>query len=515
MNRTDYILTITKGILQAPEENIEELLNYFGAIFELKEMQKANAVSLAAGLENGSEVSFFDWIKFLRSEKIKKCVVRSVAQESDKLPEHILAAFAGTQEYLIEVVTEKTSHCYVIKSFYSPSYAITTEFFGELVDAQTNSETHWELVAQLITESNELNGRKAVAKSEVRTYLNSREGKGEFNFLASKLSEEMQIECTVAGTPFVLTERFKNLFYQSDFSFFEDDDNREIAFLYALKECSAEQLIQLVYAQPVTSAVWPACEADMKEWPLPDVPILKASELEAFIQKQTTEQLSLTGLVNVVCGAIRKISEENHVRPTIPEALKDVFGPDKMDYDKALARGNSKDRWYLKSNETPWEVCFFEPLPITTLLDPKVDIQKTKNEFAQALIAIEQFAKKIQSPFEEAFRFANYFLSDTVPAGNFDAAHLETISKDVTVKGFSERSLEVLKNNFLYLEEWHKLKYDRETILGLFAVKNANQFGGMGSWNDQYVEEDPETYERVSSETFAAMKNYFVVLLSN
>ncbi|WP_018341490.1 hypothetical protein [Cytophaga aurantiaca] len=514
MNRLDYIITLSKGILEAPEENIEELLNYFGAIFELKEIQKPGAVSLAAGLDDGTEVCFADWAKQLRTEKIKKCVVRSVAQESDKLPEHILAAFAGTQEYLFEVLTEKSTHCYVIKTFYSPSYAITTELFGELVDVQTNSEAHWELVANLITESNELNGRKAVAKSEARAYLNSKEGKGEFNFLATKLSEEMQIECTVAGTPFLLPGHLKNLFYQSDFSFFGDDNNREIAFLYALKECSAEQLIQLVHAQPSVAAVWSACEADMQEWPLPDVPVSKATELEAFIQKQTTEQLSLTGLVNVVCGAIRRLSEENHVRPTIPESLKDVFGPDKTEYDKALARGNSKDRWYLKSNETPWEVSFFEPLTITTLLESKGNVEVVKKEFSQALSEIEQFAKKIQSPFEEAFRFANYFLIETVPEGNFDAAHLEVISKDLTTKGFSERSLEVLKNNFLYLEEWYKLNYDRETILGLFAVKNANQFGGMGSWNDQYVEEDPETYEKVSAETFSAMKKYFVVLLS-
>jgi hypothetical protein len=515
MNRTDYILTITKGIVEAPEENIQELLDYFGGIFELKEIQKAGRVSLAAGLNDGSEVCFTDWVKFLRTEKIKKCVVRSLAQISDKLPPHIAAAFAGTQEYLIEVVTDKTSHCYVIKNIYSPSYAITTELFAEWTDAQTNSESLWKLVAELISESNELNGRKAVSEREVRSYLNSREGKGEFNFLASKLSEEMQIECTVAGTPFIIPEHLKELFYQSGFSFFADDIEREIAFLYALKECTAEELMQLVHAQSFEeAAIWNACEEDVNAFPLPELPGLKANDFEAVIKKQTKEALNSNGLVNVVCGAIRKLSEANHVRPAIPEVLQEVFGPDKKEYDKALVRGNSKDRWYLKSNETPWEICYFEPLPVKTLLEPKVDVEKIMNEFAQTLLEIEQFAKKIQSPFEEAFRFANYFLTGTVPAGNFDAAHLEIISSDLISKGFSERSADILKNNFLYLEEWHKLKYDRDRILGLFAVNNANQFGGMGSWNDQYVEEEPETYDRVSAETFTAMKNYFVAILS-
>lgn len=514
MNRTDYILTLTKGILEAPEENIQDLLDYFGAIFELKEIQKAGAVSLVAGLDDGRDVCFTDWVKKLRAEKIKKCVLRSLTQESDKLPAHIAAAFSGTQEYLFEAVTEKASQCYVIKSIYAPSYAITTELFAELTDAQTNSESLWDLVATLITESNELNERKAVTKSEVRTYLNSREGKGEFDFLASKLSEEMQIDCMVSGTQYIIPEHLKQLFYQSDFSFFADDNEREIAFLYALKECSSEELLQLIDAQPFGEAIWTVCEEDVTTFPLPELPGLKAADFKAVIKKQTKEALNSNGLVHVVCGAIRKLSEANHVRPTIPESLKEIFGPGKEEYDKALARGNSKDRWYLKSNETPWEICYFESLPITTLLDLNADIQKVKSEFAQALSEIEHFAKKIQSPFEEAFRFANYFLTAIVPAGSFDSVHLEAISKDLSTKGFSERSIEALKNNFLYMEEWHKLKYNSETIFGLFAVNNANQFGGMGSWNDQYVENDPETYDRVSAETFSAMKKYFAALLS-
>ncbi|SFX44867.1 hypothetical protein [Cytophaga hutchinsonii] len=513
MNRTDYILTITKGILEAPEEITAGLIEYFSAIFELKEMQKPGFVVLAAGLENGKDGSFTDWVKALRVEKVKKCVLRSSAQEAEKLPAHIAAAFAGAQEYLFEVITEKTAHCYVIRSIYSPQYAITTELFTELTDAQTNSAALWQLVAELITESNELNGRKTVDKSVVKEYLNSREGKEEFNFLASKLSEEMQIECVVTQSPFIFPQHLQHLFYQSDFSFYDGAD-REIAFLYTLKACSAEELLMLVQGQPFAADIWAQCEKELKEYPREGIPVLAASEFEAYIKSQTTEALNQNGIANIICVAIRTLSEQHHVRPAIPEALKDVFGPDKKEYDKALARGNVKDRWYLKSNEKPWEICYFEPVDITTLLEPEIDLKKAKQEFAQALSEIEGFAKKIQSSYQEAFRFAGYFLSAAVPAGNYDPPHLEIISKDLEAKGFSERAIQILVNNFLYLEEWHKMKFDTETILGLFAVNNADHFGGMGSWNDQYVEEDPETYNRVSARTFDAMKKYFVSLLS-
>lgn len=513
MKRIDYLITLTKAILEAPEKNIEEVLAYFGNIFEFEEIQKPGVVSLAAGLDNGTEVSFFEWVKLLRAEKVKKCLVRSVVQEQDQLPAHIAAVFAGTQEYLFEVITEKTTRCYIIKTLYSPPYAITPDLFAELTDAQQNSQDLWTLVADLVSKSNELNGRKAVDKNAIRAYLNTSEGKAEFNFLASNLAEEMQIESIVAGIPFVFPEHLKDLFYQSDFSFGGED--REIAFLYPETQPTSAQLINLVYAQPFSKEVWKACESEIETFTLPDAPVLKASEFEAFIKTQTAEQLSLTGLTSTICRAICVLCEQQHIRPVIPQTLQGVFGPDKKEYDKAIARGRSdKDKWYLKSMEQGWEVNFFEPLPITTLLAPKDDFITIKKNFEKALHDIAVFAEKIDSPFAEAFRFAAWFIERKIPAGDFDAEHIDAIKKALEVDGFTERALEVLQNNGSYLEEWHKMHFSTATIYNLFAVKSADVFGGMGSWNDQYLENNQEEFDRVSAETFAAMKNYFVAILS-
>jgi len=512
MKRIDYLITLTKTLLEVPEKNIEEVLTYFGSIFEFHEIQKAGVVSLAAGLDNGKEVPFADWANILRAEKVKKCIVRSVVQEQEKLPAHIAAAFAGTQEYLIEVITEKAARCYIIKTFYSPPYAITPDLFAELIDAQQNSESLWTLVADMVTKSNELNGRKAVEKNAIRAYLNTNEGNAEFNFLASNLVEEMQIECTVAGVPFIFPEHLKDLFYQSDFSF--GDEDREIAFLYPEVQPSSEQLLSLVSAQPSAAEVWKSCETEMETFPLPDALVLKADEFETYIKSKKGEELSASGITSIVCRAICLLCEQNHVRPVIPETLEDVFGPNKKEYDKALARGRTKYKWYLKSMEQAWEVNFFEPLPITTLLAPKDDFVVLKENFEKALHDIAAFAEKIDSPFAEAFRFAAWFIDRKIPAGDFDADHIEAIKKLLEQDGFTERALEVFQNNAFYLEEWHKMHFSTATIYNLFAVKNADVFGGMGSWNDQYLENDQEEFDRVSAETFAAMKKYFVAILS-
>ena len=513
MKRIDYLITLTKGILEAPEKDLNNIIDYFSSVFEFHEIQKTGTVSLAAVLDNGSEVSFAEWVFALRKEKIKKCLIRSVAYESDNLPAHIAAAFAGTQEYFFEIITEKALRCYIIKTFHSSPYEITPVLLATLIDLQIQKEKLWKLIAHLVTKSNEMNGRKAVDEKFIRDYLNTTEGKEVFNFLVLDFVEEIQIECIVSKNPFIIPEHLKYLFYQSDFSFGNEDG--ETAFLYAEKQVSAEELIALVYAQPFIAEIWYGCEQGLKEYQLPDVPVLTADTIEEFIKTQTAEQLEITGITNLVCSVIRTLCEQHHVRPVIPVRLQNSFAPNEEEYDKAVARGRpNKEKWYLQSARQNWEVCLFEPLPITTLLEPKDDFSLRKKQFVAALTEIENFAKKIDSPFAEAFRFANWFLEGKIPDGNFDAEHIEEIKIALQQAGFTERAIEIFHSNSFYLEEWHKMKYPFETISDLFAVKNADVFGGMGSWNDQYLENDYAEYDRVSAETFTTMKNYFAAVLS-
>lgn len=512
MKRIDYLITLTKAILEVPEKNIKEVLTYFGTLFEFEEIQKPGVVSLSAGLDDGKLVPFADWINILRTEKVKIFRIRSVIQEQDKLPAHIAAAFAGTQEYLIEVITEKTVHCYAIKTFYSPPYAITPDQFADLIDAQDNSEALWELITHLVSQSNELNGRNTIEKNHIRAYLNTNDGKEVFNLIASNLTEEMQIECIVAGSPFILPEKLKELFYQSDFSFGAED--REIAFLYPEKQPTSDELLALVHAQPFVTEIWNVCATEIEQYPSPEIPALKASEFASYLQGQTSDQLTITGLTSIVCRAICMLCEQKHIRPAIPLSLQGIFGPGKKEYDKAIARGRSKDKWYLKMTEHGWEVNFFEPMPITTLLAPKYDFIVIKENFEKALQDIAVFAEKIDSPFAEAFRFAAWFIDRKIPAGDFDAEHIEAIKKSLELDGFTERALGVFQNNASYLEDWHKMHFSTPMIYNLFAIKCADVFGGMGSWNDQYLENDQGEFDQVSAQAFSSMKNYFVAILS-
>ena len=513
MTRLDYIIVLTKGLLEAPEEIESELLDYFGGIFEITELRKPEAVSLGVGLDNGAVLSFATWYKSIRSEQDVKCKVRSLAYEIDALPEHIAAAFSGTQEYLVEVITEHKSQYYIIKSTYSSQYEMTVDLFIEWVKAQKNKEELLQLITEIISDSNQLNGRKGISKESLYSYLHTAEGIEVFEMLASNLLEEIQIECIVTEIALEIPEYLKYLFFK--YVFKEDVIEEDpVVYLYPERKVTGKELITLICAQKADAIIWKLIQEDLEEYPLDLFPLTAASELEDTINSLTDEVLYDSGLVFSVCNAIRKFSKEQGIRPIIPFEIKEAFSPSDKEYDKAVERGMS-NRWYLQSNKKAWEFYLFEPVAITMQLDSKEVFEQSKQAFLKALSDIELFAHKINSPLEEAFRLSHYFLSDEVPNGDFNENHLSEIVKDIISKGFLFVFVEIVNNNFFYIEEWNKMKYNRNSICGLFALTVSDVFGGMGSWNDQYVDEYPEEFERISSQTFMARKKYFIALMSN
>ena len=129
---------------------------------------------------------------------------------------------------------------------------------------------------------------------------------------------------------------------------------------------------------------------------------------------------------------------------------------------------------------------------------------------------ISDFAKKIDSEYWEPFALAHYLLSNGAPAGNFDEAHLTLLKKDITKRGFSELAIENFEYAFLFYCENFKTMQRTDKIYRLMAVSFCDVFGGMGSWNDIYVEgeEDNKLYQSLSAAAFLHVKQYYAAMLS-
>jgi hypothetical protein len=512
MKRNDYLLALTSGFLLAPEGKISEALAFVNPDIELTAPGKPGAVSLGGRYIKDIKSGFVEWMEYLRKEKIQGVKIFYINNENAGLSPHIAAAFAGGEEFMLEITTLKKTRSYILQTILSTAFQITRAEFTELIDFQKDKEKLWARIIELVEEFVQLNSISGFNKNHIRDFFESEEGIHVFEFLATQLLQEIQIECMINKMHFEIPKRFENLFYKSDFPFGEAE--KDSVFLYPVKDVSPDELLMLINAQSFTNEIWKMCEKEFVENPHEEIPSLKAAEWSSYIKKLSPS--SLKELCSVICGIIAGICEENETKPTIPAELANTFGPDEIEEKRAQARGRTGDYWLLQGNKDSWELYFFELLPDDLKIEVPTSLGEARENFSNHLKEAAAFAAKIDSPFGEAFLLGSYFLNDEVPAGNFDQVHFDIISKDLKKKGFSDIARENIGDLIFYGDTMKKLNWPAAKISGLFAVSISDVFGGMGSWNDVYVEDeaDNNTYQEISAELFSSQRNYLAALLS-
>jgi hypothetical protein len=517
MKRTDYILFLTTHLLTLPEELFQKVFADLEINFEVHELQKPDRVSLGGRDEQETEKSFATWILEMRQSKVHQ--VRVYWEPANAgLPSHIANAFAGQEELLLEITTNSGVQTFYLESSYSSAYNIQPEDFQKLIDHQQNSELLWNRIGDLIQEANEMNLRPPIDRHDVRRYITERKDNFPFDMMVAQLIQEVQIECLISGAPLEIPEHLKTLLYKPENSFFPPIEDREHVYLYRLGEVSSEELLSLVEAQSLAPEdVWTRTIQKAAEYRYTEIPIpsLKPSEWTGFIMSKNPEELDT--IASIVCNSICELCEEKKIERIIPAALSKVFGPDEQENKRAQMRSRMGDKeWYLTSNEHPWEMYFFER--VDGLVAPAAtDFAALKYIYINTLKEISEFAERVDSPFYEAFALSFYLLHGLAPQGDLGEKHLELIKKDLKKKKFSKRAIENFENSFVYYSE-ELLKMNRtEKIYDLLAVSLSDVFGGMGSWNDLYLETEADNnlYQELSADVFMQSKKYFAALLSS
>jgi hypothetical protein len=508
MRRDDYVLMIAAGLLRLNGQAFDKAVTYFEQGFELREIRKPGVISMGGTAIDGTDQGLTAWLKSLQAESV--CDVFfgwNDLPQNGLLAPHLAAAFAGTQQLLMHVVTKSQQRSYLLRTIFSPQYEITTDQFVEVIDAQSQLKILWDRIADMILESNQMNGREVFDRSEIKQHLQSA-GLSTYDFMLGQILQEVQVECAIVGSPFRIPPKFTSLFVKSDFPF--GDDNRETVFLYPLREVSPLELLALVSAQPFHEGIWEryVLEADSFSTTLPTHPANAWPSALGALSKE-----DLATVTNIICRVICLECEERRVQRVIPAALADAFGPDEIDHQRAQVRSRAgNDRWYLESNHHPWEAYFLSE--ISLISDVKNQNSDAKITFLSALNRITTFARKIESPFAEAFALATFLLSTKFPSGTFDEGHGQEIQKTLKAKDFSEQAALHFQNVIQYAPDMLVLGFPDMKIRSLLAISIADVFGGMGSWNDQIIEHDHETYQSVSAELFEALKQFFAETLS-
>jgi hypothetical protein len=503
MKRDDYILAITTGFLTIKDDQLDYTLRDFCNRFELNEISKPGSVSIAGQDDNGKTLSFAAWMNFLHEQEIISIQVDQIENQS----EHIINGFTSSQNFGINIITANNSFSYALRTISSTQYEITPNHFIQLIDAQCNAEMLWARITDLVLESNRLNNRSLFPREHIQGFLLN--NSDVFDTIASQIFQEIQVECAVHGQNLDIPLPLRNLFYQSNFA--SGESNHDPVFLYPIKEVTAPELETLVAAQPFSSEIWNAVLSEITQFPQPDLTFDSAKTLEHSVKQ--LDPLSLTSLTHIVCRVICNLCEEKHLIPVIPGNIQKSFGPDEVEAQRARVRSlMNKDQWFLEGNKNPWELYLFESIPGTLL--PESEDAKIKTKFRKALTKIARFAASINSPFEEAFLLADFLLSKEMPAGEYDERHWDKIEGVLKKKKFSDVAVENLRQSLSYAEDWTKFSWSAEMINGLLAVSIADVFGGMGSWNDIYIEKEINAYHQVSCQTFEMLRKYFTSLLS-
>jgi hypothetical protein len=512
MKSKDYFLALTSGFLSVSEEKINKAISLISHYAELTARVKPNVITLGGRMNKGKISGFPEWIESLRKEGIRQVKVSYLNHDTNVLPSHISTAFEGEEELMLEITTDKKRRLFSLQTIHCTAFKILPSQFSDLIDFQKDKEKIWLRIIELVEEFAELNSIQGFNKKDINSFFNSEEGIQVFEFLAPQLLQEIQIECQIKGLTFEIPKKFMKYFYKSGLP--SGEMEKDSVFLYPVKEVNPDEILQLINAQSFTKEIWKRCEKEFIENPHEEIPSLKAAKWPEYLKKISPS--SLKELCSIICGIIAGICEEKNIKPVIPYKLANTFGPDAIEEKRAQARGRTADHWLLQPNKDSPELYFFEQLPDDIKLEKPISLAGAKKHFRSALHHAADFAAKIDSPFNEAFLLGSYFLNYDFVAGNFEKDHFKSISKELKKKGFSELAIENTAKQIFYGAAMKNLNWPNEKIAGLLAFSISDVFGGMGSWNDIYLEDEVqnETYQKISAELFTSQRNYFAALLS-
>ena len=512
MTRTDHIQVLTSAALLASGEQLSPLFSIFENNYVLNEVRKPNFVSLGAR-KNGDEETFAGWIHRLRSEDILKVKLFNSSLQNHALQAHILAAFAGPSDLLLEITTKSQIRTFVLNSFFSSQYEITPEHFILLLDSQPNKEIAWSRAATLIQESNILNQRGTFSQAQRPAYLLTEEGRKVFESLADDLIREVQIELEIHECKFIIPEGIQDVFMKyGHMPYFVDDV--EHVYLNPSGDVSSGDILLLVESQLFEEKlIWESLNASLTEYAYANMTPVPVDQWRKKIENM--EHDLLQKIVNPICRCICTLCEDQHKKRIIPSALSDKFAPDDLELKRAAARSKSEnDRWVPESKKQYWEYYEFEQIKEALPPDiPGADMARKK--FIAALEAIKTLAAKIKSPFEESFKLSLFILETKQPGEKYNGEYFELLAANLISGGFSEHAAGKLREVQWIGELFKMLGWRKEDIDGMLAITFADVFGGMGSWNDQQTEQDYEKYQEISATLYSALRSYFASLLSS
>ncbi len=516
---------------QRPEA-LARLEARLGEGWSVRRLEVPRVCSLGARPRDGRELPLAEWLETLGMQgplEVRALDLGTLAPEG--LPEHMAAGFAHTQALALAIRERGLSSVYVLETVLSRGTLISPAQLVEFALLQPHAERVLEAWAQVITDSNELNGRPAVEASQVGRYLCSREGAELLDFMGSDLMHALQSTVRRQGAMELIPEAYRPFFHTLD----PDDLDRNLLGpdrqhefipmeeqLYLDIEATPQDFVALVEAQPFAKEIWERIAKNLNQFTPEGEEPYTAQSLETKLRNAAPDflrQLPSGNLTREWQGCCRG----HGVEPIIPEALRGRVkraGPTPEDRERDKGIILEREKLRLAPNTERSQMYLFRELEgAPALIDsPTRPAAEVRAEFLGALREAEAFAQKVDSPFFEAFKLARFVLESEGLhlAGKLSEERVDALQQALKSAGFSERAGEVFGRKVYVVSDFEPFQPSEEKLRGVLACTVADVFGGMGSWNDQPFDtpEDQERYAQVSGRLFRALRAFSTATLN-
>ena len=160
--------------------------------------------------------------------------------------------------------------------------------------------------------------------------------------------------------------------------------------------------------------------------------------------------------------------------------------------------------WAIRHVDQPTRLQVIDRVDKNLPTHPVAGLLSSRQQFLGALIAIRNFARRVDSPFAVHFDFA-WHLADNATEHSFASLRARGAGYPPEYWDHAQQVVSLFE----------AIGCSAQCALGLAAISVADVFGGMGSWNDQGFDDvDERLYHHLSATLFTALNRYFETLAS-
>lgn len=411
----------------------------------------------------------------------------------------------------------------------SRSHEISNTDFIELINSQKNKSVIQERLKNYLLEiSFTEEDRAALAAMDLESFLKTTKGQRCLDLEMGNLIAEIQKDCKRSGDSFIIPKNLEHSLECIDYekemlakmSAEEKLNFVERHEVFIINNAVGKDYQDLIEAQTQSATIYKniwenfiSLGEDLKE------KFKTIDELKEIFKEEKAEEFYTYPTANIL-NSIIVFCKKNAQKIIFPNNLKDrILYINDMNSEPEFLPEH--ERYLPLPNKNSYSDIMLTELATNSFdLLPVVNFAEAKKEFLELLSFCENLSKRAESYFEECFKSARLILSlgeKITLSKQPDKNELMSFIQSSHFQEFSEHSKYTLQKNVESLDIFFQLVLPKDKLIQLLVLSITNVMGGMGSWNDQYFEDENDNKDYTYSlEKFPQVyQNFFVQAMNS